>query len=85
MQNAITKVKTVLLIPAFLRVMHGLFAQKMVFNINDSGAKGDSLTYNTMAIQKAIDNAALSGNGKVIVPAGKYLIGVIHLKLHVEL
>jgi polygalacturonase len=42
-----------------------------IFNIIDYGAKGDNLTDNTIAIQKAIDDAAKC-MGKVIVPPGIY-------------
>ena len=42
-----------------------------IFNIIDYGAKGDNFTDNTIAIQKAIDDAAKC-MGKVIVPPGIY-------------
>ncbi|MGC4102171.1 glycoside hydrolase family 28 protein [Ferruginibacter sp.] len=60
-------------------------AQQKIFNILQFGAKGDSITDNTMALQNAIDEAAKVKNGKVIVPAGKFVIGAIHLKSGVEL
>ncbi len=50
------------------------------FNIVDYGAKGDSSTINTAAIQKAIDDANQAGGGKVVVPPGKYISGTIFLK-----
>jgi len=37
------------------------------------------------AIQKAIDEMAAAGGGKVVVPAGVYVSGTIWLKSHVEL
>jgi len=61
------------------------FAQQKQINIVDLGAKGDGQTDNTPIIQKAIDQASASGNGKVIVPAGTFLTGVIHLKSNVEI
>jgi polygalacturonase len=61
------------------------FAQQKHINIVDLGAKGDGQTDNTLVIQKAIDEASASGNGKVIVPAGTFLTGVIHLKSNVEI
>jgi hypothetical protein len=46
------------------------------------GAAGDGLTLDTAAFQKAIDAAAVAGEGaQVMVPSGhKYLIGTIELK-----
>jgi len=62
-----------------------LSAQQKPINIVDLGAKGDGITDNTRVIQKAIDEASASGNGKVIVPAGTFLTGVIHIKSNVEI
>ena len=61
------------------------FGSQKQINIVDLGAKGDGQTDNTAIIQKAIDEASQSGNGKVIIPAGQFLTGVIHLKSNVEL
>ena len=49
-----------------------------VFNINKYGAKGDGVTLNTKAIQKAIDEC--TPGGTVLVPAGMYLSGALFLK-----
>jgi polygalacturonase len=49
------------------------------------GAKGDSTTLNSLAIQKAIDDCNKTGGGKVIFPAGNYLSGTIVLKDNVTL
>lgn len=59
---------------------------RMVFNVMDYGAKGDSLTLDTEAIQKAIDAAAAVGKqAQVLVPAGqKYLIGTLVLKSDID-
>ena len=56
-----------------------------IFNILDFGAAGDGQTYDTAAIQKAIDTCAVSGGGVVHFPMGRYLSGMIHLKSHVTL
>lgn len=42
----------------------------MCFNILDFGALADGVTINTKCIQKAIDECAEGGGGKVSVPAG---------------
>ena len=54
-------------------------------NVRDFGAKGDGAAKDTAAIQKAIDSAAQQGGGTVLVPAGTYLSGTIHLKSNVTL
>ncbi|MCD2422603.1 glycosyl hydrolase family 28 protein [Niabella pedocola] len=53
--------------------------------ITDYGAKGDGITLNTAAIQKAIDACNKSGGGKVHFPEGVYLSGTIEFKDHVVL
>lgn len=53
------------------------------FNIVNYGAKGDSSTNCTEAIQSAIDACSESGGGTVTVPSGVYLTGLITLKENV--
>jgi polygalacturonase len=60
------------------------FTQK-TFNITTYGAKGDSKTNNTKAIQSAIDAANKNGRGKVVVPSGYFITGPLRLKTGVEL
>ena len=50
-----------------------------IFNILDYGAIGDGKTNNTLAVQKALDEASLC-QGKIIVPPGNYLTGSLKLK-----
>jgi len=52
------------------------------FHLN---AKPDGRTDCTAAFRTAIDQCSKSGGGKVIVPAGTYLTGAIHLKSNVNL
>jgi exo-poly-alpha-galacturonosidase len=52
--------------------------QGKTYNILQYGAKGDSITLNTSAIQKAID--ACSPGGTVIIPTGIFLSGALFLK-----
>lgn len=54
--------------------------QQDVYNILDYGARGDSATMCTDAINEAITEASENGGGKVIVPPGIYLTGTIVLK-----
>ena len=55
------------------------------FNILDFGAKGDGTTFNQNAFDQAIAECTSNGGGKVIVPAGKFLTGPIHLDNNVNL
>ncbi len=55
------------------------------FRITDFGAIADGVSMSTAAIKKAITECAAAGGGKVVVPAGKYLTGPIHLESNVNL
>jgi len=60
-------------------------AQKTkTFSAAKYGAKGDGVTLDTAAIQRAIDAAAKHG-GTVTFPAGTYLTGSLFVKSHVTL
>lgn len=54
------------------------------FNVTDYGAKPDGVTNNSEAFKKAINDCNAQGGGKVLVPAGNYLTGPIHLKSNVN-
>ena len=57
-----------------------------VFNIRDYGAKsGDTTFLNTKAIRNAIEACHNAGGGRVLVPAGVWLTGPVHLKSNVNL
>ena len=55
------------------------------FNVRNYGATGDGKNLDSPAINKAIDAAAAAGGGTVLVPAGTYLSGSIHLKSNIHL
>lgn len=55
------------------------------FDVRGMGAVGDGRTKDTAAFQKAIDECSASGGGRVVVPAGDYLIGAIALKSNTTL
>ena len=56
-----------------------------VYDVTRFGAKGDGVTNDAGAIQKAIDRAAAGGGGTVVFPAGKtFLSGPVRLRGAVE-
>src|SRR6185437_11298945 len=61
------------------------YPQLKDFDIIKYGAKADGITNNVDAIQHAIDDANKNGGGRVFVPPGKFLTGVIYIKSNVEL
>ncbi len=61
---------------AVLNFAAGVFAaEKPALNVLDFGAKGDGVTKDTAAIQKALDTAAAAGGGTVMLPEGVFLTG----------
>ena len=54
-------------------------------NIKDFGGVGDGVTLNTEAFRKAISALDKQGGGRVVVPAGIWLTGLISLKDNIEL
>ncbi len=59
---------------------------KNTWNVREFGAKGDARTFDTKAIQAAIDACHHGGGGAVYFPAGgEFLTGTIYLKDHVTL
>jgi polygalacturonase len=55
------------------------------YDVRSFGAKGDGYTNDTGAINEAILAASGSGGGTVVVSAGTYVSGSIHLRSDVEL
>jgi len=62
-------------------------ADKQTLNVLDFGAKGDGVTKDTAAIQKALDACGDNGGGTVLVPEGIFLTGslVIHANTTMQL
>jgi polygalacturonase len=55
------------------------------FDITKFGAVGDNKTDCTEAFRKAIAACSTAGGGRVVVPAGEFSTGAIHLKSNVNL
>jgi len=75
-----------------LRFSHGTSGQsgalasgRDVYDVTAFGARGDSKTFDTAAINQAITAAAAAGGATVIFPAGTYLSYSIRLKSNVGL
>jgi polygalacturonase len=60
-------------------------ANSSTFNVRDYGAMGDGKSLDTATINKSIEACSTSGGGQVLIPAGKYLTGTIHLKSNVTM
>ena len=56
-----------------------------IYNVRDFGASGMKSDNSQEAIQKAINFCNLSGGGVVLLPAGEYSSGTLHLKSNVTL
>lgn len=65
--------------------VHVWQAPEKVFTIVDFGAVADGETKNTQAFADAIAACSAAGGGRVVVPAGEWLTGAIHLASNVEL
>ncbi len=55
------------------------------FDVRTHGAKGDGVTLDSPAINRAIEAASAAGGGTVVFPAGTYLSFSLRLKSHITL
>ncbi|HWD18782.1 MAG TPA: glycoside hydrolase family 28 protein [Verrucomicrobiae bacterium] len=62
-----------------------VFQGSAMTNVRDFGASGDGQSFDTAAIQKAIDDRAAHGGGSVEFPAGTYLTKSIFLSNNITL
>lgn len=56
-----------------------------IFNVLDFGAKGDGVTIDSAAVQKAVDACSESGGGKVFFPKKEYVLATVFLKSNVHI
>lgn len=59
--------------------------KEKIYDVRQFGAVGDSITVNTKAIQKAIDQCFQEGGGTVLVSGGIFSSGALFLKENVSL
>jgi hypothetical protein len=55
------------------------------YNVKAFGATGDGKTLDTQAINKTIEACSSAGGGTVLVPAGVYRSGTVHLASNIDL
>ena len=73
-------------VPAILARIHAPTFPSREFPVTAYGAKGDGVTDSLPAVRAAIDACTAAGGGRVIVPAGTYLLnGPVQLKSNVDL
>lgn len=68
-----------------LIALANLTVSASTFDITEFGAIPDTTYISTSSIQKAIDECANSGGGRVVVPTGDFKTGSIQLKSNVHL
>ena len=67
-------------------MMVGTFSAQSVYDVSTFGAKGDGVTDDATAIQRAINQCSRDGGGRVLFPRNHiYLAGPVELKSNVEL
>jgi polygalacturonase len=57
----------------------------MIYNVRAFGALGDGTNLDSSGINQAIEAATTAGGGTVLIPAGTYLCGSIHLRSNLHL
>jgi polygalacturonase len=72
--------RTPLLSSLFACLVFGASVEARDFSVRDFGAKGDGLSLDTEAINRAIAAASAEGGGTVVFPAGTYASHTIRLK-----
>ena len=80
-----SRIFPVSLLAASLLIGNSTAFAETVFNVRSFGAVGDGTNLDSPAIDRAIAAAADGGGGTVLLPAGTYLSGSIHLRSNIHL
>ncbi len=73
-------------INSILKSIHEPKIPEYKIDVTDFGAKGDSVSFNKMSIDKAIKDIHDHGGGKLIFPSGQYYMdGPIHMVSNMDL
>ncbi len=75
----------VLLTPPEITAAAEFNSRSVWLNVKTLGARGDGVSIETGALQKAVDACAQSGGGTVYFPPGRYLSGTLFLKSRLRL
>jgi polygalacturonase len=79
------RIKYVIINITLLFFFAGFSLKAQEYVITRLGAVPDGVTLNTKAIQNVIDQVSKNNGGRIVFPAGVFLIGSIELKDGVEL
>lgn len=63
----------------------GRAAPPCAMRVTDYGASGGDRSLDTVAIQRALDDCARVGGGRVVFPRGRYRAGTLHLRSNVAM
>jgi len=62
-----------------------LTSSQRIFDIREYRQAADDPSFDTSAINRAIEACSTAGGGQVLIPPGRYISGTIHLRSHVTL
>jgi polygalacturonase len=84
-QNEVSATAAWAKLPSILETIKEPIFKNKTYNILDFGGKSGGVFDNTQVFKKAIQKCTKNGGGIVLVPAGKYFTGPIHLDNNVNL
>ena len=84
-QNEVSATTAWAKLPSILETIKEPVFKNKTYNILDFGGKSGGVFDNTQVFKKAIQKCTNNGGGIVLVPAGKYFTGPIHLDNNVNL
>lgn len=84
-QNEVSASSAWAKLPSILETIKEPVFKNKIYNILDFGGKSGGVFDNSQVFKKAIQKCTKNGGGTVLVPAGKYFTGPIHLDNNVNL